>query len=150
MKMLGVGGVARTSAVHRTVCPLNSVLLSFVTAEFISDAVSNSTKLRARVSNCNLARREKSKAYPLPPSLSRLTSEYTTSVPDWRAKSLRSWRGVSVMHPNRMKWMKTHLPAGIGWKTSDLHAVERAARTWSTFWTREILIAAGATSELHD
>lgn len=45
--MLGIKGLARTSAVHRTVCPLNSVLFSFETAEFISAAVSNSTKLRA-------------------------------------------------------------------------------------------------------
>jgi hypothetical protein len=45
MEMLGIKGLARTSAVHRTVFPLNSVLLSFETAEFISVAVSNSTKL---------------------------------------------------------------------------------------------------------
>ena len=45
METLGTRGVVRTSAVHRTVCPLNSVLFSFETAEFISVAVSNSTKL---------------------------------------------------------------------------------------------------------
>ena len=40
------GGTPRTSAVHRTVCPLNSRLSSFSTAVLKSAEVSNSTNLR--------------------------------------------------------------------------------------------------------
>ena len=63
-----------TSAVQRTVWPLNSVLLSLVTAAFMSVAVSNSTKLFS-ISALVLWCQNIKLLYPLPPSLSRLISE---------------------------------------------------------------------------